>query len=132
VPDDAPQGTQFITVSFENAEINTTFLVTNKIPLWILVLAGIATVGAFGVAVGGGIAIVRTLQNGRTSKEKTREKPRKAEPDFQLKVQMDYGTQSVEEKGPSLTGKADIHFEVSGDPGEQEINTEGDSLIGGD
>lgn len=132
LPEDIPQGTQNITVSFDNAEISTSFRVTDQIPRWILLVGGIAAAGAVAVAVGGGIFVVRTIRKGRTPQEKPREEPRKTQPDLSFKVEVDFGTQTVEPTRQSLTGKPDIRFEVSGDPGEQHIELEDDSLVDSD
>ncbi len=135
IPEDVPQGNQIITVSFENAEISNPFFISTidngGWPSWVLLIGGIALLGFVGV-VGGGILVIRAVRKGKTPREKTRDEPRKPRADVQFKVTVDHGTQTVKPGGHSLTGKLDIRFEVSGDPGEQHIETEDDSLIADD
>lgn len=130
IPENAPQGEQVLSVSFENAALNETFLVTGIIrPPWEVLIAVIAGIGALGVVVGGGYAVARAIRKGRTSEEQSRDDTKKTQIHAEYNVKVDLGVQTIEPAGKSLSKGLDYHLEVTGDPGEQTIETEGNSLV---
>ena len=126
IPEEAPTGDLSIAVAFENAEISDYFFVEPaSLPPWVVAVIGIIAGGALG---GAGVRIRDTIKKKKTIKEEPDQRSGKTRAEPEIKVTVDYGTQTIETGEDSLIADFDIHFEVSSDPGIQDIEMDGNDF----